>query len=153
VLLHPRLPPLVRSMPYIESLSLFRAEESQEESEMRRSLGLVPSSTQDVIIPEPSAPPTAPRTINATPPRTIENPPVPPSAAVPAVVLPPPLPQLLPEISTRDDRSIETVAVPLPTKTVNQTPVEIDMPNFVEEEEKNEEMPAIDLGSDSDSDL
>ncbi|KAJ6515674.1 rRNA processing/ribosome biogenesis-domain-containing protein [Mycena sanguinolenta] len=153
VLLHPRLPPLVRSMPYIESLSLFRAEESQEESEMRRSLGLVPSSAQDVIIPEPSAPPTASRTINATPPRTIENPPVLPSAAVPAVVLPPPLPQLLPEISTRDDRSIETVAAPLPTKIVNQTPVEIDMPIFVEEEEKNEEMPAIDLGSDSDSDL
>ncbi|KAF7355498.1 Pre-rRNA-processing protein rix1 [Mycena sanguinolenta] len=157
VLLHPRLPPLVRSMPYIESLSLFRAEESQEESEMRRSLGLVPSSTPDVMIPEPSASPTAPRITNATPPRTIQSPSVTPAAEMPAAVLPPPLPRSTPEISTRDDRNIETVAVPvapLPTRTVNPTPtVEIDMPAFVEEEEKNEEMPAIDLGSDSDSDL
>ncbi|KAJ6490373.1 rRNA processing/ribosome biogenesis-domain-containing protein, partial [Mycena vitilis] len=41
VLLHPRLPPLVRSLPYVESLSLFRAEESQEEIDARESLGLV----------------------------------------------------------------------------------------------------------------
>ncbi|KAJ7240352.1 rRNA processing/ribosome biogenesis-domain-containing protein [Mycena haematopus] len=146
VLLHPRLPPLVRSMPYIESLSLFRAEESQEESEMRQSLGLVSSAT-DEIIAEPPAPPAAPR--------ASENPLVPPTVEVSAIALSQP-PQPLPETSARDDRRIETVAEPvswpLTTKTTNQTPVEIDIPILVEEE-KNEEMPAIDLGSDSDSDL
>lgn len=40
LLLHPRVPPLVRSMPHVESLSLFRAEESQEEIETRRNLKL-----------------------------------------------------------------------------------------------------------------
>ena len=40
-MLHPRVPPLVRSLPHVESLSLFRAEEGHEEKEMRRGLGLV----------------------------------------------------------------------------------------------------------------
>ncbi|KAF7352611.1 Pre-rRNA-processing protein rix1 [Mycena venus] len=53
-------PPLLRSMPHVESLSLFRTEESQEESEMRQGLGLVPSevesslpTTTDVVMAEP----------------------------------------------------------------------------------------------------
>lgn len=40
ILLHPRVPALVRSMPHIESLSLFKAEESQEEKEAISSLGI-----------------------------------------------------------------------------------------------------------------
>ncbi|KAJ7368529.1 rRNA processing/ribosome biogenesis-domain-containing protein [Mycena albidolilacea] len=154
VLLHPRLPPLVRSMPYVESLSVFRAEESQEESEMRQSLGLVPAETEDVVmaVANPPAPP--------TPPRTSKNLPVPPSVAVPAAVqLPPqPLPQLPPKPSLPDDgERIEAAKAPVPSptpaKAIDATPVQVEMPIFVEEEEKNEEMPAIDLGSDSDSDL
>ncbi|CAL1701175.1 unnamed protein product [Somion occarium] len=38
LLLHPRAPPLVRSLPHIETLSLFQAEESQEEQEARHTL-------------------------------------------------------------------------------------------------------------------
>ncbi|KAF4619590.1 hypothetical protein D9613_005172 [Agrocybe pediades] len=38
ILIHPRVPPLVRSMPHIESLSLYKAEESQEEAEALRAL-------------------------------------------------------------------------------------------------------------------
>jgi len=41
LLLHPRAPPLVRSLPEVETLSLFRAEESLEELETRRKLGLI----------------------------------------------------------------------------------------------------------------
>ncbi|KAJ7904735.1 hypothetical protein B0H14DRAFT_3421490 [Mycena olivaceomarginata] len=159
VLLHPRLPPLVRSMPYVESLSVFRAEESQEESEMRRSLGLVPAETEteteDVVmaVANPPAPP--------APPITSKNLPVPPSVAVPAVIqLPPqPPPQLTPKPSLPDDggriaAANAPVPPPTPAKSIDAPPVQTEMPIFAEEEEeKNEEMPAIDLGSDSDSDL
>ncbi|KDQ64330.1 hypothetical protein JAAARDRAFT_27954, partial [Jaapia argillacea MUCL 33604] len=40
VLLHPRLPPLVRIMPQVDALSLFVAEEGEEEADIRVSLGL-----------------------------------------------------------------------------------------------------------------
>ncbi|KAI9056538.1 hypothetical protein FKP32DRAFT_1599270 [Trametes sanguinea] len=40
LLLHPRVPPLVRSLPHVEMLSLFRAEESREETEARMALGV-----------------------------------------------------------------------------------------------------------------
>ncbi|KAI0082414.1 hypothetical protein K474DRAFT_1655179 [Panus rudis PR-1116 ss-1] len=38
LLLHPRAPPLVRSLPHLESLSLFRAEENQDEIATRKGL-------------------------------------------------------------------------------------------------------------------
>ncbi|KAH9899725.1 rRNA processing/ribosome biogenesis-domain-containing protein, partial [Cubamyces lactineus] len=41
LLLHPRVPPLVRSLPHVEMLSLFRAEESQEEADARTAAGVV----------------------------------------------------------------------------------------------------------------
>lgn len=40
LLLHPRVPPLVRSLPHVETLSLFPAEEGQEERDARQLLGL-----------------------------------------------------------------------------------------------------------------
>ncbi|KAF8897738.1 rRNA processing/ribosome biogenesis-domain-containing protein [Infundibulicybe gibba] len=40
LLLHPRVPPLVRSLPHVGSLSLFHLEESQEETEAREKMGL-----------------------------------------------------------------------------------------------------------------
>ncbi|KAH9850732.1 rRNA processing/ribosome biogenesis-domain-containing protein [Lenzites betulinus] len=40
LLLHPRVPPLVRSLPHVEMLSLFRVEESQEEADARLNLGV-----------------------------------------------------------------------------------------------------------------
>jgi hypothetical protein len=139
-------------MPYVEALSVFRAEESQEESEMRRSLGLVPAETEteDVVmaVAHPPAPP--------VPPITSKNLPVPPSAAVPAAVQLPPQPSLQPS-APDDGERIEAanapVPPPTPAKAIDAPPVQIEMPIFAEEEEKNEEMPAIDLGSDSDSDL
>lgn len=38
--LHPRVPPLVRALPHVESLALFRAEEGEEESSIRHALGV-----------------------------------------------------------------------------------------------------------------
>ena len=40
LLLHPRVPPLVRSLPHVETLSLFRAEEGEEELNTRRRVAL-----------------------------------------------------------------------------------------------------------------
>lgn len=40
MLLHPRQPPLIRSMPHVESLSLFKAQESLEETEALTTLGI-----------------------------------------------------------------------------------------------------------------
>ncbi|CCM05557.1 uncharacterized protein FIBRA_07784 [Fibroporia radiculosa] len=45
LLLHPRVPPLVRSIPHVETLSLFREEEGDDEKGIRKSLGL--SSVHD----------------------------------------------------------------------------------------------------------
>ncbi|OBZ65680.1 hypothetical protein A0H81_14314 [Grifola frondosa] len=49
--LHPRVPPLVRSLPHVEKLSLFRAEESQEEVDARHTLGL--GTTDEISHPGP----------------------------------------------------------------------------------------------------
>ena len=40
MLLHPRLPPLIRSTPLAENLALIFSEESDQEAELRKSLGL-----------------------------------------------------------------------------------------------------------------
>jgi len=40
LLLHPRLPPIVRPIPTTHSLALFRVEESEEEAAQRKALGL-----------------------------------------------------------------------------------------------------------------
>ncbi|OCH92155.1 hypothetical protein OBBRIDRAFT_886436 [Obba rivulosa] len=61
LLLHPRMPPLVRSLPHVETISLFRAEESQEEADVRHALGLrteedssrLDSDAVDVVHPPP----------------------------------------------------------------------------------------------------
>ncbi|KAJ7180313.1 rRNA processing/ribosome biogenesis-domain-containing protein [Mycena crocata] len=163
ILLHPRLPPLVRTMPRVESLSLFRAEESQEESETRQSLGLaaseaeaessttlVQSSISDVVMAEPPPNPTATKPNG--------SPLVPVSLATPTTPLPMPLPQesqqLLQPYSGHQPSSghPEVERSPQSPKSSHDGPVQVDDLAFVEEDDKNEEMPAIDLGSDSDSD-
>lgn len=76
VLLHPRLPPLVRSMPHVESLALIRAEESQEETEALSALGVESIHSkeicdQDVEMKDPTA-----HIHNHATPSTPPNPPI-----------------------------------------------------------------------------
>ncbi|KAJ6598852.1 rRNA processing/ribosome biogenesis-domain-containing protein [Mycena vulgaris] len=147
LLLHPRLPPLVRAMPPIEALSLFRAEESQEESDTARALGIVGaeiddgSPIPDVLMTEPPPPPKVvkmPDVVMAPPPKTVT-----PAASL----VPQPLPQQSPRTLPPDtEASVRIPRETAPTKAVHE---EYKTPVFVPEEEKNEEMPAIDLGSDS----
>ena len=46
-LIHPRVPPLVRALPLVESLCLFRSDESLEERELRESLRMATSPRHD----------------------------------------------------------------------------------------------------------
>ncbi|KAK7061882.1 Pre-rRNA-processing protein rix1 [Favolaschia claudopus] len=153
VLLHPRLPPLLRSMPAVEALSLFRSEESQEEVELRKTLGLGSAADGDVVMDElPPPPPAAAAETSKLPSQVLQEKPTIVTPSVTPAIAPPsqPLRPLIPEMVTVPDQPrIEAVA---PTKPVAQPPVAVEMPVFVEEEEVNEEMPGIDLDSDSDSD-
>ncbi|KAJ7498714.1 rRNA processing/ribosome biogenesis-domain-containing protein [Mycena latifolia] len=137
VLLHPRLPPL----------SLFRAEESQEESDTCRALGIIGMEGNvepDVMMAEPPPPPrphTNPDDMRQPqPPKTVAT-----AASGPPQSVPEP-PQPLSR-ETEAPRPVPRETAP-PPKPAYEPPAPIDMPVFVEEE-KNEEMPAIDLGSDS----
>ncbi|TFY71412.1 hypothetical protein EVG20_g1596 [Dentipellis fragilis] len=138
LLLHPRVPPLVRSLPHVDALSLFRAEESNEEQDVRTGLGIgvvgflgaagnedeVPATTLPVSpsigrAAEPAAP-AAPFTLFAKPTSS--------STTIPAFTAPAP--------------------VPTPHTHVQPVyPAITSMP--MEEDEEDEEMPSIDIGSDS----
>jgi len=59
LLLHPRLPPLVRPMPPLETLSLFRSQESQEEADLRKEFGIghIDEPEPERSEPTPTEPP------------------------------------------------------------------------------------------------
>lgn len=145
VLLHPRLPPLMRALPPVEALSLFRAEKSQEENDECRALGIVGADVDvepDVVMAEP--PPTR---IEIIPDVVLAQPP-------PPARLQTPIPSVSPQHPLKPPQSLASrnseAPAPIhrqpvsPIKAVHEPPIPI-----LVEEEKNEEMPAIDLGSDS----
>ncbi|KAJ7639023.1 rRNA processing/ribosome biogenesis-domain-containing protein [Roridomyces roridus] len=142
VLLHPRLPPLVRSLPFVESLALFRAEESQEEMDTRQSLGLGAPETEDSAMPDvaDTLPPPKPDVAPIPAPT-----PAPAPIAVPAIPssLPPPPPIAKPVVS----QPTPVVTEPPPKVSYEAPPARIE----VDDGDKNEEMPSIDMDSDSDS--
>jgi hypothetical protein len=136
----------MRALPPVEALCLFRAEESQEESETCRALGIVGADgdpTSDVVMAEPPRieKPASPPQVAKMPDVVMAQPPPPPQTVVPA----PSLPSQPPPPTTQQP------SVPLPRDIAPpiKATAQIDTPVFIEEE-KNEEMPAIDLGSDSD---
>jgi hypothetical protein len=75
LLLHPRLPPLIRSMPLAESLALGFSEESEEEVELRRSLGLYTS--QDELQQRADFEMNDPTVLEQQPPKTLLPAPLP----------------------------------------------------------------------------
>jgi len=161
-LLHPRVPPLVRSLPPVELLSLFRAEESLDEVDAREALGLgiveqqkVPNSVDDV-----ATPPAVPKAM------TMQPPPTPAAAAKqideynqtqsfgqpatqlqvtqPMSATPLPLPASpLPSLSVTQISTSSSIKVPAPVQpTATIAPMD--------EDDEDEEMPTIDMSSDSD---
>lgn len=183
-MLHPRVPPLVRALPHVESLSLFQAEESQEELETRKNMAVatmnetlpVPAQNTHSIAPPVSSPQGTPVAAFA-PPTTFaimqQTPqvPVPQATSVattghqeqskllldtpPAISERNPPPQVplssnephlnttRPPSSSISSTSVAQEAPPPPT------PAQVVAPAVMEEDE-DEEMPGIDMDSDSD---
>lgn len=192
LLLHPRVPPLVRSLPHVEMLSLFRAEEGEEEMDVRKRVGLMVLA-EPVIQPDvaerltphveqsntsntPRNLPEAERNTGSSAAQELElvsmQVDVPP-ARTPAVLphlaqlqqsiqlqaapiltvhrsdahnpLPPP-PESLSSSSTVLRSPLTVAAIPSTTASITPTAVPTG-----DEEDEDEPMPTIDLGSDSDS--
>ena len=163
ILLHPRVPPLVRSMPHAESLSLFKVEEPQDEAEVLFTLGLTsiyPSShsqieQQDVSMADSLT--TAPTDNYATqnlrdsilPPRDKEQ-----SSVIPTNSPPPPTKPLnMPEAARSTIGLRPTVALSKMASNNTDGPSTI-VPNPIlfpkeDEQDGDEEMPLIDIDSDS----
>ncbi|KAI0251352.1 rRNA processing/ribosome biogenesis-domain-containing protein [Lactifluus subvellereus] len=168
-LLHPRAPPLVRSLPHVGSLSLFRAEESVEEQGIRESFGIGvihPSDDIEITDAENQQLVLAPLALASLPPRPSPNTLADvslPKAQEPALLHAnrDPSPS---QISSQDNRFSEpnNTLRPLPAREmppsfmsgnlnaseVSRLGVAPEVINPVEEED--EEMPSIDMGSDSD---
>ena len=201
ILLHPRVPPLVRSLPHVEMLSLYRAEEGEEEVDARQGAGLATIDEYDLgepnvaagsqtphtqiqkalssalhqapdpaRIPGPSAPqesnvtamqvdatPTASSALSVSrtsahaialkpPSQTTLEPPT--SLGLAQTSSPPPPPDPLPSSTAALGlRSIASTTSTIPAIT----PVAPVAAPAREEDDEDEPMPAIDLGSDSES--
>ncbi|KAK0242537.1 rRNA processing/ribosome biogenesis-domain-containing protein [Armillaria nabsnona] len=152
LLLHPRVPPLVRSLPHVESLSLFLSEEGTEEARDRELLGLsvLQRQTSDpvqtiVATPSPQVDlDHEDRHIRLIPPAKVPSP-IPidtPAPANPGNSLPPAEPVYVPS-----KLSYPPAATPMLDSPIAFKPT-VMIADAVEEDQ---EMPAIDLDSDSDS--
>ncbi|RPD67014.1 hypothetical protein L226DRAFT_477086 [Lentinus tigrinus ALCF2SS1-7] len=195
VLLHPRIPPLVRSLPHVEMLSLFRAEEGEEEIDVRNRVGLrvlsEPAMEPDVaekLTPQvqqsntSNTPRNLPGAKRNTGSSTAQEPAlVPMQVDVPPAPTPSTVPRI-PQLAQSSQHSIELQAAPIPTvndpvaqnllppppdplssdsaglgpsstatvippATTHMTPIATS----TGEDDDDEPMPTIDLGSDSDS--
>ncbi|KAF8917822.1 rRNA processing/ribosome biogenesis-domain-containing protein [Mucidula mucida] len=141
LLLHPRVPPLVRSMPHVETLSLFHAEESSEEARIRESFGLLAVSPEAATIApaEPPAPVPLPQPSAALGP--LQTAPVPHTLSAPtnsdvSMIDLHPAP-----VKQQSFKLPEPAPIRTSTSIIQQTP---------QEDEEDEAMPSIDLDSDSD---
>ncbi|KAF8165502.1 rRNA processing/ribosome biogenesis-domain-containing protein [Crassisporium funariophilum] len=164
ILLHPRVPPLVRSMPHVEALSLFKAEETEEEVELLLTLGLQSThlhptpDAQDVLmndqlasIPQSNAPKTvSPAVEQKETPAIPLN--IPPAKTLPSQVT----------VATSDDAfkpsTITSQLVPhaleyrqAPNKKANEPIPSSEVIPIIaaDDEDEDEEMPFIDMASDS----
>jgi len=166
VLLHPRLPPLVRSMPHVESLALFKAEESQEEADALSALGVESihskgtcdqdvemKDCQSMVIP-----------ISQIPSRTAPSVPESPPIAQPSF-LPQPQsiddqrraiqPLLQPTTikvkgTATDPPSQPTTSFPSTSHRPTAPTVSVPIPIPAQDDDEDEEMPIINMDSDSD---
>ncbi|TRM68137.1 rRNA processing/ribosome biogenesis-domain-containing protein [Schizophyllum amplum] len=165
LLLHPRLPPLVRPLPHVDALALFAGEESSEERRARLDMGIVSMSDAPVPASEPTAmdldtqpepaQPRPPLTASSAtndysqnqPPRSKTPPSAPSVASMPPPVLPP-----YSGAGGQADVATPTVApattVPAPPTQRMDSQMEV-VSMVLTEEEGDEEMPAIDMSSDS----
>ncbi|KAG6812998.1 hypothetical protein H0H92_014929 [Tricholoma furcatifolium] len=156
ILLHPRVPPLVRSLPHVESLSLFSAEEPQEEADVRRDLGLhvvAPSqppaahAEEDVVMKDAITAPV----VSVKPIDSATSPLPKPLPSATAAIQSLPAPQTLPSPVVIERPHIQPPVAAqknTPRPAVPQPVQPVTVPNPLDEED--EEMPEINMDSDSD---
>jgi len=167
LLVHPRVPPLVRSMPHLEALSLFKAEQSHEEAEILSSLAMEDINSrepnnveQDVAMEDlagdvsgdqqPTS--TTPKTVVIPEPKVDIQPPKPLSESVhEAPLASPSSPAAETSRPATDPVPREDQSSTINTPKSNLTPA--NPPSVVymvpEAEDEDQEMPLIDMSSDS----
>ncbi|KAG1892257.1 rRNA processing/ribosome biogenesis-domain-containing protein [Suillus subluteus] len=168
LLLHPRGPPLVRPLPHVEALSLFRAEESNEERAARTSLAL--ATTYDANVMDDMVDPTivtptpdpAPRPVSTHLPM-----PTPKITAPGPISTPSPVPanqkmtSSITTAPTKDSADISSaISSRQPTKSLLPSSIQMELappmveprliPMVVDDDEEEEGMPTLDMESDSD---
>ncbi|KAK0468123.1 rRNA processing/ribosome biogenesis-domain-containing protein [Desarmillaria tabescens] len=154
ILLHPRVPPLVRSLPHVETLSLFLSEESTEEARDRELLGL------SVLQRQASDP--VQNTVASPSPRVGLEQETHPVRSIPPAKVPAPIPIDTPPPAKVGDSLPRAEPVYAPSKPSHPPPTAptLEPPTnatiepavmIVDAVEEDQEMPAIDLDSDSDS--
>ena len=152
------MPPVLRSLPNVESLSLFRKEESQEEIDARKALYLEVTNPSIQTV-NPSAAVTMDENMDveeapvATATPAFDHPPL--SFGVPVAANPERANNLPSVIKTSTDNMShskpESALVPNPTSltmaVLEPLPV---IASFACDDEDNEDIPAINMDSDSD---
>lgn len=162
LLLHPRVPPLVRSMPHLEALSLFKAEQSQEEIDILTALEMKATDAaneneqQDIVMTDHSTPvilisTMAANTLTSTIPTT-------PVTVQPAATSPIPTPLKPDHASQSTTRALTPPVLPFratgnfksygesATRVLPSRPA---IPKPQDEGDEDDEMPAINMESDS----
>jgi len=179
ILLHPRLPPLLRPLPSMENVSLFRVEESEVEQELRAMLELAIPEDPEQAVPtrlppqgsskgpkQPAQPVelTSPPRSAADPAPPIfnpSNPPTQPSNEMqvdktnipPVTALPPDQTPVKgdPSLSNPTPSTIKHNEKPPPVSEPPQAPSWNPIGFFGDEDEEDEEeIPSINMDSDSD---
>ncbi|KAI9466959.1 hypothetical protein BJY52DRAFT_1141931 [Lactarius psammicola] len=161
-LLHPRVPPLVRVLPHVESLCLFRREESLEEQELRESLRIAisPQHDRETAAAESQPPTIGPALASLAPhpnPHTLADVGA-SNTLAPALLSPHPQSAALdnpkPSPSPSHTPRAQNIApfmsgeVEVSEESRSGARAEVFYPG--EDEDEDEEMPSIDMGSDSD---
>ncbi|KAF9028466.1 hypothetical protein BDZ89DRAFT_1066113 [Hymenopellis radicata] len=145
LLLHPRVPPLVRSMPHVETLSLFHAEESSEEARIRESFGLLAVSPEAATTVASQAPLEPPAPVSLPPQNVALGPlqtaPVPHAHSAPTDGDVPMIDMRPAPVKQQSFKLPEPAPIRASTPIIKQTP-----PG----DEEDEAMPSIDMNSDSD---
>ncbi|KAL1760148.1 rRNA processing/ribosome biogenesis-domain-containing protein [Schizophyllum commune] len=175
LLLHPRLPPLVRPLPHVDALTLFAGEESAEEKRTRIDMGFSMSADAPTAVsneaneasameqdqPVDTAPAAAPHA-SATfmqPPALKTYPSAPPIATMPPPTSAQAEPAYVPASSTA--AALAPAALPLapaPPKapmgvitgtSTSRAEAQTEVVSMAVDEDDDEEMPEIDMSSDS----
>ncbi|KAL1739283.1 hypothetical protein HDZ31DRAFT_49632, partial [Schizophyllum fasciatum] len=164
LLLHPRLPPLVRPLPHVDALALFAGEESMEEKQTRLDMGFArvgdgfSKPVDDIMedLPVQPVPPTtlqASTTVGFSTTYPVQSQPVRPQAppsAPPIATMPPPTePSAAPSLSTGVPMAPTAPASGIPGPSASRLATQPEAINMMVDEDDDEEMPAIDMSSDS----